>query len=215
MSEPGRPQPSYARMRRLAQSSAMAHACVALRANQVAAADWDIRVAGGDPDWHRRAVLAFDHPVRNLRFPAWASRIVTEVMTTDTLCLHVRHPPAYWTADPEVSGLPILELLDGARIVPRPALLGLSGLPGLDGTEGDAAILAAAGFETIAPGDVQEITDEMGRTTGGTLREFLKDVFDQILAGWPGAPSMEFGWALEPDWAEMTLPAAWETWPRE
>ena len=225
-----RPAPSYESMRRLVQTSPLAHACAALRASQVAAADWDIRAAGR-PDWRRRAILAFDHPNQPdgyLRFPAWASRIVTEIMTTDTLCLHVRHGPAYQAMYSESSQVPLMELLDGARILPRPAPLGLSGLPGLDGTEGEAAILAAAGFESVVPGGVREITDMDGRTLGGRLREFLKAIFDQVLAGWPGTPAMEFEWKPEPEWdafaadalnlavmALMALPAGWEIWPRE
>jgi hypothetical protein len=193
-----KPPRSFATMRQFVQSSAIAHACVAFRASQVTAMDWDIRA--GDGEWRTRALWGFAHPDRDYPFRTWVSRAVTEVMTTDTLVLYVRRPPEWFTADPSANRGPRMELLDGACVLPRPARLGLSGLPAMDGAEGDVAMAAATGLEFTAPAGFREIAGEDGRTTIGRLLDFLKATFDQILADWPGAPAMEFQWKPEPDY---------------
>ena len=127
-----RPVPSFTDLRRLANSSAIARACIQLRKQQVRYAEWDIGLTGGackrcSPARRDEVRAFFRQPEPGYgTLPAWLDAALEDVLVTDSLAIYLRR-----TVKPGGgllgSSLSALELIDGATLLPSCDIHGSAG----------------------------------------------------------------------------------------
>ena len=123
---------SFAELRRLAETSPVAHACIHLRAAEIASTGWDIvpepalaRAIQGHhgliadfAERRARAVRFFRQPDGNYAgFTSWLRDAMHETLTDDALTFYL-HPPKRADAGLLGGNVAALSIMDGALIEP-------------------------------------------------------------------------------------------------
>jgi hypothetical protein len=208
--------PSIRELREIASTFPVVRACIELRKQEVASAEWDIIPATqaaeslhGDykasQDFaarRREAVRFFRQPEPNYgSFHAWAGRLLDEVLVTATCPLYLPYNPTNGLLGSNVAEI---ALLDADRLIPPPARVFPAGPLVLALRRDDDGKLDKDATEKAAPKEFGipyealgiERSEEDGtlRPLGSELRAWLKGVADWVLQEKCGACDLEWAW---------------------